>query len=114
MSSPFLALPLLEAAHQVIEQLQKPAVETGNEKSKMGKKNWKICYKMTKNVKGLSNNFRIFYSLTFSFFVLFYLSNICFVYFSQKKKLRCVSTNLGGHHYFRKASLMPAFSDHLT
>ena len=48
MSSPFSALPLLEAAHEVIEQLQKPTVETGNEKSEMGKKNWKICYKMTK------------------------------------------------------------------
>ena len=37
MSSPFLALPLLEAAHQVIEQLQKPAVETGNGEKKLGK-----------------------------------------------------------------------------
>ena len=40
MSSPFLALPLLEAAHEVIEQLQKSALETGNEKSEMGKKIW--------------------------------------------------------------------------
>ena len=49
MSSPFSALPLLEAAHEVIEQLQKPAVETGNEKSEMGKKigkfviRWRKC-----------------------------------------------------------------------
>ena len=40
MSSPFSALPVLEAAHEVIEQLQKSTLETGNEKSEMGKKIW--------------------------------------------------------------------------